>query len=365
MQTDTLIIGGGLSGLALARKLTTQGGAVLVLEARDRLGGRMLSPMHGDPAAAFDLGPAWFWPGQERMEALVADLGLQAFEQHCNGEQIYEDEAGRVHRGRGHAAMAGSLRIAGGMGHLIAKLAATLPPQIVRTSHRVTRLERSIDGLRVSFDGDRGSGDFACKRAVLALPPRLAAARIDMTGVVPATVLRAWSSVPTWMAGQAKVVAVYDKPIWRAQGLSGDAMSRRGPLVEIHDASPTAGGPYALFGFVGVPPQARTDQDALARATKAQLGRLFGSEAATPSEVLVKDWAQDAFTATADDIAPLMHHPHYGLPQSHTVVCEGRLLLAGSENAPTFGGYLEGALEAADRCAASFALEQENRCRTA
>ena len=65
-----------------------------------------------------------------------------------------------------------------------------------------------------------------------------------------------------------------------------------------------------------------------------------------------KDWAQDPFTATADDMAPLMNHPHYSLPQSHTVVCEGRLLLAGSESAPTFSGYLEGALEAADLCAA-------------
>ncbi len=352
MRTETLIIGGGLSGLALARMLTAAGRDVLVLEARDRLGGRMLSHSHVSNAAAFDLGPAWFWPGQERMEALIAALGLQPFEQNCNGDQIYEDEAGRVHRGRGHAAMAGSLRIVGGMGQLIAKLAATLPPRIVHTSHRVTRLEPTIDGLRVSFDGDRASGDVTCKRAVLALPPRLATARIDMTGVVPATVLRAWSSVPTWMAGQAKIVAVYDQPIWRNQGLSGDAMSRRGPLVEIHDASPTEGGPYALFGFVGVPPHARTDQDALAQATKAQLGRLFGAKAAAPSDVLVKDWAQDQFTATADDMAPLMQHPHYGLPQSHTVVCEGRLLLAGSESAPTFGGYLEGALEAADRCAA-------------
>ncbi|MEM1154111.1 MAG: hypothetical protein AAGI44_08210 [Pseudomonadota bacterium] len=49
--------------------------------------------------------------------------------------------------------------------------------------------------------------------------------------------------VPTWMAGQAKVVAVYESPFWRDSGFSGDAMSRKGPLIEIHDASPASGEP--------------------------------------------------------------------------------------------------------------------------
>ncbi len=38
------------------------------------------------------------------------------------------------------------------------------------------------------------------------------------------------------MAGHAKVVALYERPFWREQGLSGDAISHCGTLAEIHDA---------------------------------------------------------------------------------------------------------------------------------
>ncbi|SMX42311.1 hypothetical protein [Octadecabacter ascidiaceicola] len=61
--------------------------------------------------------------------------------------------------------------------------------------------------------------------------------------------------IPTWMAGQAKAVAIYNAPFWREDALSGDAMSRHVPTVEIHDESPSKGEPYALFRFIGVPPQ--------------------------------------------------------------------------------------------------------------
>ena len=65
MQADTLIVGGGLSGLALAAKLQKAGQSFLVVEAAERLGGRILTKDVGD--AGFDYGPAWFWPGQPRL----------------------------------------------------------------------------------------------------------------------------------------------------------------------------------------------------------------------------------------------------------------------------------------------------------
>ena len=55
-----LIIGGGLSGLALAEALEAQGRKYLLLEARTRFGGRIKTEHHG--AGYFDMGPAWFWP---------------------------------------------------------------------------------------------------------------------------------------------------------------------------------------------------------------------------------------------------------------------------------------------------------------
>ncbi|WP_394199173.1 hypothetical protein [Litoreibacter albidus] len=90
------------------------------------------------------------------------------------------------------------------------------------------------------------------------------------------------------MAGHAKAVAIYDRPFWREVGLSGDATSRFGPLAEIHDASPAQGGPYALFGFLGVPPQVRTDEQVVKQHVLAQLARLFSAQAATPVSLSTK-----------------------------------------------------------------------------
>ena len=119
-------------------------------------------------------------------------------------------------------------------------------------------------------------------------------------------------------------------------------------MVEIHDASPSTGGPFALFRFIGVPPQGRTDPNLLREHLIAQLVRLFGQDAATPSQLYVKDWAFDPFTSTQADQAPLYAHPTYGLPASMANVWGDQLHFAGTEVAPQFGGYIEGALEAAE-----------------
>ena len=185
-------------------------------------------------------------------------------------------------------------------------------------------------------------------RVVLALPPRVAAHSIEFNPGLPEATHRAMSGIATWMAGQAKAVAIYDSPFWREEGLSGDAMSRFGPLGEVHDASPASGLPGALFGFIGVPPQARMDEARLKQQVQEQLGRLFGPQAATPRKLVVRDWATEAFTATTADAQPLFAHPHYGLPTAMTGVMQGRVIFAGTEVAREFGGYLEGALEAAE-----------------
>lgn len=119
----------------------------------------------------------------------------------------------------------------------------------------MTALTKTNAGITATLaNGDSLHAD----QTILALPPALAA-QIQFSPALPETALAALRSVKTWMAGQAKALAVYDTPFWRDNGLSGDASSRRGPMVEIHDASPATGGPYGLFGFIGVPPEARGD----------------------------------------------------------------------------------------------------------
>jgi monoamine oxidase len=339
---QTLIVGGGLSGLALADALEANGHDYILVEARERFGGRIKTEHHG--AGYFDMGPAWFWPGQPRIAALIDRLGLEKFDQFSGGILTFEDEQGQVQRGRGFASMEGSWRLKGGLGALTQTLADRLAETRKRLNAPVTALTKTDEGITATL----GNGDtLTADQVVLALPPRVAA-KINFTPSLPPNAIQSMQGVATWMAGQAKALAVYDKPFWREAGLSGDAMSRFGPMVEIHDASPAEGGPYALFGFIGVPPQGRADEQAMRQHLQAQLGRLFGAEAAEPAKLYVKDWAFDPYTSTEADMEPLYAHPAYGIPHAMGGLWDKRLRFAGTEVAPQFGGYIEGALEAAE-----------------
>lgn len=340
MQTETLIIGGGLSGLRLAAALAEAGRDFLLLEARDRLGGRILSVEYG--GANFDLGPAWFWPGQPRILALIERLGLTKFAQFADGALTYEGAHGQLQRGQGFASMQGSFRLVGGMAALTDALSARIPEARIFRKTVVSKINRTVAGVQVeTIAGHR----LSASNVVLAMPLRLSS-KLAFSPPLGATAQLAMDETATWMAGQAKAIAIYENPFWREAGLSGDAMSRRGPMVEIHDASPADGGPYALFGFIGIPPQARQDEAALRRAVIAQFGRLFGARG--PEKLLIKDWAGDPYTSTLRDEELVSEHPTYGMLPALSADWEDRLILSGTEAAPEFGGFLEGALAAAE-----------------
>jgi monoamine oxidase len=338
----TLIVGGGLSGLVLAESLESQGIEYLLVEARPRLGGRIMT--HHQGSAYFDLGPAWFWLGQPRITRLVRRLNQQHFDQFSYGIQTFEDEKAHVQHGQGLSSMAGSLRVTGGFETLIAALSDRIPNHRKQLNTPVIALNMS-DHRCIATLSD--SSSIIVDQVVLCMPPRIAA-QLSFTPELPAATMQAMQEIPTWMAGQAKAIAVYDTPFWRINGFSGQAKSRKGPMIEIHDASPADGGPYALFGFIGIPPAGREDVALLRQHLIAQLIRLFGPQAATPKQLKIQDWASAKYTATEADKEPMYAHPNYGLPPTLTKLWNNKLHFAGTEVAPTFGGYIEGALEAVE-----------------
>lgn len=343
-HVDYAIVGGGLSGLATALTLTRRAKTFALFEARDRLGGRAWSRVIGGSPHRYDVGPAWVWPGQPRIAALIDQLGLTRFEQFSRGNLVFEDERGRVRRDLEFSTMAGALRIDGGLASLIDRLAARLDATSLHTGRPVRELRQADDHVEVRL-GDDVVGCTAGV-VVVAVPPRIAA-NIEFAPGLAAPQLQALRAIPTWMAGHAKFLAIYPTPFWRAAGLSGDAMSRRGPLAEIHDASPPDGSAGALFGFLGVPANARANARAeLKTLATQQLASLFGG-AETPDATELIDWATETFTATAADATPPSGHPDYGLPPSVAGVWNGRLRFASTEVATPNGGLLEGALEAA------------------
>lgn len=339
MSDPIVIIGGGLSGLYAARLLTAAGTDFRLLEARERLGGRILSVSDD----GFDLGPAWFWPDMQPMMAgLVEELGLSSFPQYSDGDVLIERPQQPVQRFAGFGQMASSFRIAGGTGALVTALAKRVAQDRIRLGVTVTAASLRDGGVALST---RSGETIMAGRVLFALPPRLMEKTIAFT---PQPQTRAlWQASATWMAPHAKFLAVYEKPFWRDAGLSGTAQSMAGPMVEIHDASAMAGG-AALFGFIGVPADIREKigERELKAHCQAQFVRLFGPKAANPTATFLKDWSADVLTATADDKQGGEHPSSTSRPWFDPAWA-GRAAMAGSETAPEHPGYLEGALLAA------------------
>ncbi len=92
---DIIIVGGGLAGLAAALECHKANCSFVVLEARDRPGGRIYS-IHTDDGIPIDLGAQWIRHDHHRMRTLLRDFGLHTAPSYTKGQSIY-DLKGRRH----------------------------------------------------------------------------------------------------------------------------------------------------------------------------------------------------------------------------------------------------------------------------
>jgi monoamine oxidase len=95
VHVDVVVVGAGLAGLSAARTLQHAGRSVLVLEARNRVGGRTLNHDLGNGHHG-DMGGTWIGPTQTAIAALAREMGVHAFDQPDNGNQVYYDGTQRL-----------------------------------------------------------------------------------------------------------------------------------------------------------------------------------------------------------------------------------------------------------------------------
>ncbi|HEY8001680.1 MAG TPA: FAD-dependent oxidoreductase [Solirubrobacterales bacterium] len=128
-HADVVIVGAGLAGLAAARSLRAAGRDTIVLEARDRVGGRTLNEPIGD-GKIVEIGAQWVGPTQDRVLALIGELGLETFPTYVAGKNIFE-RGGRLGRYSGTIPRANPIGLAE-VGLAIRRLnsmAAAVPPE--------------------------------------------------------------------------------------------------------------------------------------------------------------------------------------------------------------------------------------------
>jgi len=349
-----VIIGAGLSGLFTAWQLRNKKSDVIVLEARDRTGGRILSSqLNGNEDACIDMGPAWVWPEfQPRLQRLLSSLNVELFKQNTQGDMLYELDANTIERFNDQSSHEMSYRIVGGANKVIRSLHTDLN-NLIHLNTCVNAIEKndSTNGSRLHIHAmkDEMPITYSADKIVLALPPRLAQSSINFQPALPVDVLQLWENIPTWMAGHCKIVFIYDRPFWREQKLSGEVFSRHGPLTEIYDGSPADESSFALTSFVGLNAHQRrqVDSEQLIEMCLTQLQRLFGEVAKMVKDIQIKDWSLEQHTTTETDLNTTPGHPQYPANMPRTL-WDNQIILAGTEVAREHGGYTEGALESAE-----------------
>ena len=342
-RCDVVVIGAGMAGLTAARDLISAGRSVAVYEARERVGGRLLSLQDG---GAVDLGASWFWPDEPAVQALVGELDVPVFPQAIDGDTMFEADTRGARRVPGNPIDVVSSRFATGAQSLATHVVAQLPAGTVHLDDAVVRVVVEDSGVTV----ESASGRTEAAHVIVALPPALAVATITFDPPLSERLRSVAALTAVWMGGVVKAVATFDAPFWRRTGLAGSAVSHAGPFREIHDHSGPDGSPAALFGFAPAEQFDGHSPEQIGHAFGHQLRRLFGASA-VPRQIHVVDWSREQYTSPRAP-SPRTTTGTYGHALFQEPVA-GRVHWASTETATDFAGHIEGALRAGAAAAAA------------
>ncbi|MGI8427124.1 MAG: flavin monoamine oxidase family protein [Actinomycetota bacterium] len=440
LDVDFAVVGAGLAGLTTARAILEACRSVAVLEARDRVGGRVLSQPIGD-GQVVEMGGQWVGPTQDRMYALSQELGIETFPTHDDGDELALI-GGKRYRYHGQMprmnplVLADFIQLVMRLERLVKQIPVERPwdaprarewdaqtfdtwlRKTAKTAKARSMLGFYMSGILAAECADfsllhalfyvRSATDFQtmasigggaqqdrfvggsqlvatalaerlgdvvkleapvnrvvqrngyilvesetltvrAERVVIALPPTLAG-RITYDPPLPSHRDQLMQRLPQGTV--TKVNVVYDVPFWRDQGLKGFCWSPRLPVGAIMDNSPPDGSPGVLVGFL-VGNHARS----LARESPAErrkvvldcLTEYLGQRASAPHAYHELDWSAEQWTRGCYGA----HFPPGAWTQYGPSLREpvGRLHWAGTETAPIWNGYMEGAVRSGERAA--------------
>jgi monoamine oxidase len=142
VEADVCVVGAGYAGLTAARRLHQQGRSVVVLEARDRVGGRIWTAPLAD-GHPIDRGGAWLAPKHDAIPALAAEMGVSTYKTYVAGSHLLAGD-GRIRRYKGLIPKISPLAVAGiaWTQSTVDRLARTLPIDEPWTARRAEEWDR-------------------------------------------------------------------------------------------------------------------------------------------------------------------------------------------------------------------------------
>ncbi len=340
-KSDLVIIGAGLTGLTLAYLLRAQNLTVSILEARGRLGGRILTA-YQDGTAPIEMGATWLGSKHTQLNALLQELGIETFEQVLGQKAIYEPISTSPHQlVTLPPNNEPSYRIKGGSSALIQQLAARIKPDQIHLNQIVESIQSVGDKLQVK------SNDvvFEAPLVVSTLPPHLLLARIKVEPALPADLTQLMKQTHTWMGESIKVGLRFSTPFWRKGHSSGTIFSNVGPIPEMYDHADFEDQFYALKGFLNGAYFSMTKADRL-NLILMQLRKYYGKEVEQFLDYQEAVWRKESFTYTPYE-GHVLPHQNNGHSLYQAPYVDGKLFIAGAETASQFPGYMEGAVRSA------------------
>lgn len=334
-----IIIGAGLTGLTAAYTLRQAGIQATLLEARDRLGGRILTAKTKD-GTPIEMGATWLGKKHVHLTGLLSELSLEIEEQHLGEQAVYEPlSTSPPQLVQLPPNPDPSYRIKGGSSTLIETLAGHLEPTQLRLGEVVETVSQAGSYLVVKTN----QREWKATAVVSTLPPKLMVQSIQWSPALPADLTTIARKTHTWMGESIKIGLSFPQAFWRKGSTSGTVFSNVGPITELYDHTNSTGEYFALKGFLNSAYHlaSRTERREL---VVEQLRKYYGPQIDTLVDYEERVWSQEPYTYHPYAEA-LLPHQNNGHAIFRNDYWGGRLIIAGSETAPQFPGYMDGAVQ--------------------
>lgn len=341
-KDNVIIIGAGLSGLTLAYLLAKENKSFTILEASNRVGGR-IHTIKGEAGTPLELGATWLSDSHSTLIHFLNELNLKKYPQFTGGKSLFQTELSEppqeFHVPEGENP---SYRIAGGTQQIIENLVEHVGISAIKLQSKVSAITITEDEVEVVTNQEE---TYHAGKVALCLPPQLVGSQITFAPSLPDSVSALLPTVHTWMEGSIKFVLEYAEAFWRQKRYSGMLYSHVGIISEMYDHTTIEEDKFGFTGFLNGGAAAYSQEERRIFVLK-QLASLIGPEAKNPLSYSDKLW-NDEFVSNGGS-SSLVPHQNNGHLIFHESYFNERLFFSGTETSSEFPGYMEGAIIAAN-----------------